>query len=635
MSHPRLASTARLPSLSNALVLGALVFTLWCAAFIHAEPFPLDPVADIKKALDPDNPKIITEEQIENLRTLGDLGEAMLIINPAGDRLAPSLRVRLAERFEKAAREGLRNAELRSVTVDLLSDLALTERASSTRNLFLRSSLANLGPDIAKLTAETQPRVRQTAIRTLGNLEFDPQIILPPIERLLLNGKTAKDRRAAAEALGELARPSASNDFQSEVASVKEGQVFVPVGSADPFLLGQSLAVYAPYPSTAYLGRIQIVEQERDKEAVGKIIGEPAEPIKPGDRVSARVNLNNEVIRIASKKILAKEKEPDVTVRRVTIGAVEWTTNLALSPAREENERELANQFPLFQALRDNRKALAVAAEDPDGQVRLTALRALEAIGIMRERLRALKPAAGPEKEADLPTTLKEVVPALTRSLSDRDPRARIKAAEALETIADILGQGSAQSEEAVRALVRSLEDPSPFVRWAAARALGKVAPGYWDLILPGLTAALTQRDMDARMAVIAAVRRFGESQDKAATLPKRGTLDAAVLGLGRATGQGYPYVVVNGVYHGDSNVRLSAIRALDAIGTGAAPAIPDLILALDDDNNEVRQNVATVLGHFGKEAASARPALLRTIDDSDPEVRRAAADALLRIGKP
>ena len=639
MSHPRLISTALMPFLPGVILIGALVLTLTQTPSVPADPFPLDPVADLKKALDQNNPRPVTEEQIENLRTLGDLGEAMLIINQAGDRVAQALRVRLAERFEKAAHSALAKSESRSVTVNFLHDLALTERTSTSRNVFLRSSLANLAPDIAKLADDTEPRVRQTAVRALGNLEFDPPVILPPIERLLLNGKTAEDRRAGANALGSLVRIPIPNDFQGEVTGLEEGKVVVPMGNAGPLLPGQSLAVYAPVPKTTYLGRIQIVairDIEREKETIGQIIGKPVEPIKPGDRVTAKVDFNNDVISIASKKILSKDKEQDVEIRRLTIIAIELTTNGALTLMREESEQELGNQLPLFQVVRDNAKALAVAAEDPDIQVRLTAIRALENMGLMRERLRSQKPGVAAEADAVLPAALKEVLPALTRAVSDRNSQARLKAVETLERIADVLGQGGSQSEEAVRALVNALRDPeSPFVRWSAARTLGNVAPGFPDLVLPGLTRGLADPDIGVRLSMIVAIGNYGETQVQATTPAKPETIRAAAVALGRVTGQGYPYVVVNGVYHGDSNVRLSAVRALDAIGTGAAPAIPDLILALDDANPDVRQNVANVLGHFGKEGALARPALLRTLNDPDPEVRRAAAAALLRIGNP
>jgi HEAT repeat protein len=625
------------------MLIGALVLILTQTPSVPADPFPLDPVADLRKVLDPDSRKTITEEQIENLRTLGDLGEAMLIINQARDRITQDLRMRLAERFEKAARSALGKPESRSVTVNFLHDLALTERSSTTtHNVFLRSSLATLAPDIAKLANDIEPRVRQTAVRTLGNLEFDPQIILPPIERLLLNGNSTEDRRAGADALGSLVRTPITNDFQDEVKGLEKGKVIVPVGNDEETnarLLGQSLAIYSPLPKTTYLGRIQIVairELEMGKEGVGQLIGEPVEAIKPGDRLSAKVDFNNDVISIASKKILAKDKERDVAIRRLTINAVEFTTNGTLILMREENEQELGNQLPLFEVVRDNAKALAVAAEDPDDKVRLTALRALEDMGLMRERLRYQRPGVAPEADAVLHAALKEVLPALTRAVSDSNPQARIKAVETLERIADILGQGASQSEEAVRALVKALRDPeNTFVRWSAARTLGKVAPGFPDLVLPGLTRGLSDPDIGARLAMIIAINNYGETQVQATTPAKPETIRAAVVALGRITGQGYPYVVVNGVYHGDSNVRLSAVRALDAIGTGAAPAIPDLMLALDDGNPDVRQNVANVLGHFGKEGALARPALQRTLNDPDPEVRRAAAAALLRIGNP
>src|SRR5439155_15942494 len=129
------------------------------------------------------------------------------------------------------------------------------------------------------------------------------------------------------------------------------------------------LMVYSPFPKSQFLGRIRVSsirEREdvtKEKEAVCEIVGKPVNPIEKGDRVSSKVDLNNEVITIASKKILAPEKEPDVEVRRLTVNALELTTSGNLSLIREENDQELTNQLPFFQVLRNSAKALAAATE--------------------------------------------------------------------------------------------------------------------------------------------------------------------------------------------------------------------------------------------------------------------------------
>ena len=55
----------------------------------------------------------------------------------------------------------------------------------------------------------------------------------------------------------------------------------------------------------------------------------------------------------------------------------------------------------------------------------------------------------------------------LAAGLMDPNPRSRLAAVEALETLGDA-------ARPVAPALVRSLQDPDRFVRWAAARTLGK-----------------------------------------------------------------------------------------------------------------------------------------------------------------
>jgi HEAT repeat protein len=625
----------------------ALGLSVSLANFGAAGPFPPDPVREIRNSII--DSKAITPEQIENLHTVGDMAEAIQLINQSSARVEPELRERLAQKFEKASREDLKSTRYRWASLSLLADLASQERQASTPNFFLRSSLIQLIPEFARLTSDMDERIRASAVLTLGNavamatpdyVESDPKELTKPIEKLLLTGKASSDREAAAEGLGNLVRNPVPFDF-AEVKAIEDGMVILGRIDQTRIGAGQTLMVYSPFPNNQFLGRIRVNSvRERDdtkeKEAVCQVLGKPVRTLEKGDRVSSKIDLNTEVITIASKKILAPEKETDVEVRRFTVYALELTTSGNLSLIREENDQELANQLPFFLVLRNSAKALAVATEDPDYLVRISALRTMEDIGQIRERVWPLRQGLSPEAEAVLPAPLKAALPALSRSaVSDPEEHCRLTAVEALERIPDVLSQGSPEAEAALRSIIKAVHDKrSLFVRWAAGRALGRVAPTMPNEVIPALTWLLedSRSDLDVRSAAANSLRRYGETQASAKTQADAKVILATVEALGRTSGQGYPYDVVDGVYHGDSVVRVNSIRALDAIGEAAAPAIPDLVAALQDTNLEVRQNAAVVLGRFGKKAESAIPALNRALSDPEPDFRKYVSEALLRI---
>ncbi len=79
------------------------------------------------------------------------------------------------------------------------------------------------------------------------------------------------------------------------------------------------------------------------------------------------------------------------------------------------------------------------------------------------------------------------------------------------------------------------------------------------------------------------------------------------------------------------TSVHTYAVRVLGGIG---APAVPELIKALGDSNQDVRRNATVALGLIGKEAAPAVPELIKVLSNSNEAVRRNAAWALGKIGK-
>jgi HEAT repeat protein len=83
-----------------------------------------------------------------------------------------------------------------------------------------------------------------------------------------------------------------------------------------------------------------------------------------------------------------------------------------------------------------------------------------------------------------------------------------------------------------------------------------------------------------------------------------------------------------------DPSARLRALKKLEQLGGGAAPAVPALIAGLSDRDAEVRREIAEVLYRIGAPAHLAVPALLANLNDPDKGVRAAAAWAL-SVAKP
>jgi HEAT repeat protein len=79
------------------------------------------------------------------------------------------------------------------------------------------------------------------------------------------------------------------------------------------------------------------------------------------------------------------------------------------------------------------------------------------------------------------------------------------------------------------------------------------------------------------------------------------------------------------------ADVRLPALRALEAVGPEAKAAVPALVAALGIKDEGVRAAAARLLGRFGP-APGVVEALTRALDDASNDVRQAAAEALLAV---
>jgi HEAT repeat protein len=106
---------------------------------------------------------------------------------------------------------------------------------------------------------------------------------------------------------------------------------------------------------------------------------------------------------------------------------------------------------------------------------------------------------------------------------------------------------------------------------------------------------------------------------------------ELAVSGLIKIGAAAIP-ALIEALKDKDNQIRISAAWALGSIGETAKAAIPALIEALKDHNSRFRAIAGEALGAIGGEAKAAIPALMEALKDKDRIVRRSAAEALKRI---
>jgi HEAT repeat protein len=263
-----------------------------------------------------------------------------------------------------------------------------------------------------------------------------------------------------------------------------------------------------------------------------------------------------------------------------------------------------------------------------------------------------------------------KLVPVLANALKDENSLVRRSAAFALGN----LGNDAAA---ALDALDSAMSDPVPAVRQNVAWALGKLGGDSLPSIRKALvdTDSLVQRDgatalasfdpkaarpalddllglclknnSEVRKAALGVIVKIVGPDDKAAVAPLRQALldpDSevranAALALSNIGGKNalaaLPLLRNAMRTSVDVDLRRQAAVAIRNIGPEAKDAVPDLVEALRDPDEETRTNAALALGGIGENAASAVPALVRVV--ADPQqmsaTRIEAAVALSRIG--
>lgn len=98
----------------------------------------------------------------------------------------------------------------------------------------------------------------------------------------------------------------------------------------------------------------------------------------------------------------------------------------------------------------------------------------------------------------------------------------------------------------------------------------------------------------------------------------QRAVSETAADALGRIGPAAIPQLVI-ALRDQDPQVRKEAARALARMGAEAAPALQDLIVALKDADESVRRSAAQAIGQIGPAAKDAIPALVEALRDHPP----------------
>jgi HEAT repeat protein len=226
-------------------------------------------------------------------------------------------------------------------------------------------------------------------------------------------------------------------------------------------------------------------------------------------------------------------------------------------------------------------------------------------VGVIRPLLASLRevPALTKEQREQLPRVIAGIgpasVPVLVEALDDPHEGVRAVAAAAL---------GLLHGLDALPALAELKNDPSDLVRQEVVGALGTIGGPGVRLAGKRSRVATTGRE-PGRFAWVFG-RRGGAAE---AHRPER--VELAVFALRDCLSD--PVTAV----------RVGAAQALGQVGPAAAPAVPDLVRLLRDDDETVRCRAAEALGVIGDE--SAVPALAENLGNPSPAVQEAAARAL------
>jgi hypothetical protein len=358
------------------LGVGVLIVAFCAPLPARAEPLSPDPVQELERVvaswqayrdgfprLPPEAVaayKKRLEKLVEAVTGPGELRRALLVLDPGEEdqrggaafavyrQLARDVAARLKKALAQALEKGDAVECLAAVT--LLGEMGVIPESTDGQTRpwgFRRCQLlaAELAPTLLdRLKVEKEPSVRAAVARTLGKISTDPKRAAPVL-RELLGAREAGERRAAAEALGELLRtalrpPHPGGELPAIPAAVS--MISVAGGGAQ-----------SDDPVASRLCRAALLEAARG--VVGFL-----PPLRPGGYIP-----------LADEPLSAEDKQ-------------------MYTGQRAEIEKLWQTVGPLTRALDEQAVALARSLEKDDPEGCLSACKVLEALGDLRQRLLAL-----------------------------------------------------------------------------------------------------------------------------------------------------------------------------------------------------------------------------------------------------
>ncbi len=219
-------------------------------------------------------------------------------------------------------------------------------------------------------------------------------------------------------------------------------------------------------------------------------------------------------------------------------------------------------------------------------------------------------------------------IPALLNKLNHRDTIIRCSAADAL-------GFMGPRAEAAVPALAVLLSGPDYEVSRHAANALGFIGPASVPALQHAARAGNSQTT-DIALAAFSVlkadretVRELVQMMGNANESPGLRGFAARALGKMQEKAQEAIPDLVHAIGDENNEVRIAVEWALVQMGTAAIPALRE---QLADANPQVRSRVVRTLGSMGPAAENAVPALLQAMTDGDRVVRTEAISALEKM---
>jgi HEAT repeat protein/serine phosphatase RsbU (regulator of sigma subunit) len=489
-------------------------------------------------------------------------------------------------------------------------------------------ALSRLGPDagpavptlLAHVEKDDDPKVRRAAAEAVGRVGAAAKDTVPALLHALDHDRDAIVQRAIAIALGRV-EPEADSVVppllemlrktkESELLTSPARQALVRIGKKSLPALRAELKTAEPAMQTAILETLGDLGPEA-QEAAAEVRSLLDRQARPEVRRAAGSNLAR-IDPTAPETIAALGQhleDPDEDIRIAIIQALE-----SLGPAAKEVIPVLVG------ILRDPNASLglklavcdALGGIKPNGKDGVTPLQEL-----LKQHNRQLQ-----EKAIEILRSLgpiaRDAVPDLLQLLKEPEVtvNVRLSACEALGNIgpnAEDQGLIGPDGQHAVDTLTELLQDTNWEVRKYAAVALRQIGPRAKKAI-PALLRNLNDRDDDQSSEVRAAA---------ADALGDLGPSAVVITALKEALkDDAFP-------------VRVAVVGALAKARTQATTYLPLLAERLRDNDRSVRLEVAEDLASLGPAAAGAVPQLIQLLEDDDLRLRGYVVNALVHIGKP